>query len=198
MINFLLGQNDTLMRDVHFEYAGGSSPNFSIDRLSTIDSEILYYSDDGHGRIFLKDQEYGFKAISSTILAAALRNGDSLSMKPYLFAEMIDYMLGISTITNIRETFATILSGTRVFPNPAIDHINISFDVRKRVQASIAIVDQNGRSVFNRNLGYFDAGTQTITWNLTDNNGGKLRAGNYFYTISAGSDIRSGKIVVAK
>jgi hypothetical protein len=198
MINYLLGQNDTLMRDVHFEYSGGESPNFSIDRLSAIDSEILYYSDDGHGRIFLKDQEYGFKAISSTILAAALRNGDSLSMKPYFFAEMIDYMLGISSVTSIRETFENIVSGTRAFPNPAIDHINISFDVRKSVQSSITIMDKNGRSVFSRNLGYFSPGAQTISWNLTDNNGSKLPAGNYFYTISAGSDIRSGKIVVVK
>ncbi len=195
----MLAQNDTLLKDIHFQYAGGDSPHFSIDRLSATDSEILYYSDDGHGRIFLNDQEYGFKAISSTIVAAALRNGDSLSMKPYLFAEMIDYMLGITTITSLREAFTNFdATDDKVFPNPASSQTNISFNIKQSSLTSLSIVDQNGSSIYSNQLGYLDSGLHTIKWDLMDNNGVKVTTGNYFYQIQTNVGLRFGKIIVVR
>jgi hypothetical protein len=189
-----------LLQSINFEYAGGDSPHHSIDRLTTTDSEIFYSSDDGNGRIFHKAQEYGSKIISSTIVAAALRDGDSLSKKPYLFAEMIDYMLGITTVTSLREAFGGFDSpeSPEVFPNPAFDHVNISFNLLQNANASMKILDYAGRIVYNTNLNYLKAGENKITWNLKNASGVKVKPGKYFYHLKTDDNILSGKIIVIR
>ncbi len=196
----IVAQSDSLLSDVNFDYAGGSSPRFSIDRLATTDSEILYQSSgDEEGRIFIKDTGDTFKAISSSVVFGALRDGDSLSMKPYLLAEIIDYLLGYTTITDIREVFGHFARHeAKAYPNPASDYTNISFKLSENTDVTLAIYDEMGRLIDLINKVNLSAGEQTISWNTRDLNGRKVDNGLYFYTIKISDEIISGKLLIQK
>lgn len=93
------------MNNVDFTYAGGNEPHYTVDRFLSNGAEMLYTSEDGYHRMFAYNPDSSYKVISSSVLIGALKNADSLSTKPYLLAEIVNYFLGIETATNIRELF---------------------------------------------------------------------------------------------
>jgi len=199
-VDVISGVSDTLLTQVNLKYDGGDSPGFSIDRLTSTDSEELYRSDDGNGRIFLNDPGESFKIISSSLVFSALRDGDSLSMKPYLMAEMVDYFLGITTVTDILEAFGQFaVMETFAFPNPAIHNTNISFSLAETADVEIMLYDEIGRTVTKIKQSNMNAGDQQISWDLTDASGSRVNNGIYFYSLLVeGQLMGSGKIMVRR
>ena len=199
-VDIIAGVLDTLLTQVNLKYDGGDSPGFSIDRLAATDSEELYRSDDGNGRIFLNDPGESFKAISSSLVFSALRDGDSLSMKPYLMAEMVDYFLGITTVTDIREAFGQFAAmETLAFPNPASHSTTISFSLAETADVDIMFYDETGRLVNRINHSNMLSGDQQISWNLKDTSGSRVNNGIYFYSLMVdGQLMNSGKIMVRR
>lgn len=193
----LTGVNDSILKSVNLKYDGGDSPAFSVDRLTNTDSEELYRSDDGYGRIFLNDPGDSFKTIASTITFGALRDADSLSKKPYLMAEMVDYFLGITTVTDIREAFGAPAQQATAYPNPANTYTRIEFRVSENTSAGVKIYDQSGRLVNRFEMPGLQTGTHTLTWNLTDAGGNRVPTGLYMVSISDGSKkISTAKVLV--
>jgi hypothetical protein len=182
------------------QYDGGDSPQFSIDRMVNADSEELYRSDDGYGRMFLRDQEESFKAISSVLVFGALRDGDSLSMKPYLMAEMVDYFLGINTVTDIKEAWHQVLAKqTLVFPNPAVSSTSFNFTLEAAADARLSIYDEMGSRVRDFELNNYSEGNHTLSWDLTSNSGQAVADGLYLYHLSTGNKIlSSGKVLIRR
>lgn len=192
------GVNDTLLTEVNIEYAGGDSPRFSVDRLAATDSDELYRSDDGFGRMFVHDPGESFKVISSTMTFGALRDGDSLSMKPYLLAEMVDYLLGITTVTDIREAFGQIAATDAVvYPNPAVSETKIQFTLTENADVNLVIYDELGRTIQIIERNNLNRGEQAINWDLTDATGQNVRNGIYYFRIlTNGQQGPSGKVMV--
>ena len=94
-------KSDSLLARIRFEYLGGDSPHYSIDRMSATNSLPLYASADGFDRIFVKVQDNSYRVVSSTVTFGAIADGDSLSTKAYMMAEIVNYLLNISTITDL-------------------------------------------------------------------------------------------------
>lgn len=196
----IFGVNDTLLEEVNIEYDGGDSPQFSVDRLAATDSEELYRSDDGFGRMFLNDPGESFKVIASTMTFGAFRDGDSLSMKPYLLAEMVDYFLGITTVTDIKEAFGqTADVRTTVYPNPAVTDATIQFNLADNAAADLFVYDEQGRIVRVFDMGILNAGKQSVNWNLKDASGRDVRNGIYYFQLLLdGKQGASGKIMISR
>jgi len=93
---------NSFLSDLHFPYKGGDDPHFSVDRLGPFGSEALIESDDGHVRVTINENE-NFKLIASSIVIAALADGDALNIKPYFLSEIINYFLEITTSVQIIE-----------------------------------------------------------------------------------------------
>jgi hypothetical protein len=200
LFNTIAGVNDTLLAEVNIEYAGGDSPRFSVDRLAATDSEELYRSDDGYGRMFVHDPGESFKVIASTMTFGALRDGDSLSMKPYLLAEMVDYFLGITTVTDIKEAFGNTADPlVSIYPNPAVSHTTVHFNLTESVDVDLIIYDELGRSVKVIERNNLNAGEQNINWNLRDASGQTVGNGMYYFQLLVdGKAKSSGKILVSR
>jgi len=194
------GVNDTLLAQINMQYDGGDSPQFSIDQMAFTDSQELYRSDDGYGRMFLTDPGQSWKAIASTLVFGALRDGDSLSMKPYLMAEMVDYFLGINTITDIKEVLRPYAAKQMIaFPNPAVSVTNFDFTLEASTAARLSIYDEMGRKIRDFDLNNYASGNHTLKWNLTSNTGMPVADGLYFYHLSAGDkNISSGKLLIRR
>ena len=95
---------------------GGYDPHFSVDRLESNGSDLLFTSNDGHGRMFMMETDT-YTAISSSIMLGAMQTGDSLNKKAYLVSEMVNFFMGYNPVTTLRENISAILN-TGNYPNP--------------------------------------------------------------------------------
>lgn len=196
----IVAQSDTLLSGVSFHYDGGSSPRFSVDNLIGTDSELLYQSGgDDFGRMFFVDQPDSYKAISSSLVFGALRDGDSLSTKPYMFSEMMDYLLGFTTITDIQDAFGQYAREDAVaYPNPVSDFTNVSFDLDESSDVRLAIYDEMGKLVQLISKSGLAAGHQVLGWNTSNLRGQAVENGIYFYKLTFNDKSASGKLIVQR
>ncbi len=186
---------ETFADHLDYEYAGGDEPHYSVDRLIATDAEPLYTSEDGYERVLLNDAG-SYKVISSSIIMSAFKDGDSLSIKPYLMAEMINYFLGVNTVTDIRDAFNKPVSfRSESYPNPFVDHTDITFDLPETTKVKLEILDQSGRMVYSGETRQFSRGHHHITWNAGSCDG-TAASGIYFYRLHAGNRISSGKLIL--
>ncbi|MBI9036509.1 MAG: T9SS type A sorting domain-containing protein [Bacteroidales bacterium] len=92
----------SFLSNLSFSYKGHDDPHFSVDRLGPYNSETLIKSDDGVVRVAINEND-DFKLISSSIIIAALADGNELNIKPYYLSEIINYFLEITTSQQIIE-----------------------------------------------------------------------------------------------
>jgi hypothetical protein len=198
-VNSLDSQHDELMEDVNFVYSGGDSPHYLVDRLITTGADIIYTSEDGFQRTFAYNADDLYKVISSSVLFSAFKDGDSLSMKPYLMAEMINYFLGLGTTTGIQNLFgASGQVAASGFPNPFAYETSIEFELEKGGMVKLSIYDNIGRPVKVLLDSQLPAGKNDIIWNATDSFGRAVANGIYFFTVQTHNHSQSGKLVLKR
>jgi len=83
------------------------------------------------------------------------------------------------------------------YPNPFNPSTTIRFSVAEDSNVKIVIFDQVGQEVKVLVDDYFSAGTYKETWNAYENNS-FLSSGIYYYTMKAGSLIKTNKMVLLK
>ncbi len=98
--------------------------------------------------------------------------------------------LGINDNQQAAENAAGSLN---IYPNPAIDHVNISYSLPVKSAVTIKIYDLNGKLVKLSNLGAKASGNQME--NIDCSNFGK---GTYIVQLLAGNSSRSAKFIVTK
>lgn len=196
-VQSLNSQYIDLMADIDFIYDGGESPHYLVDRLITTDADVLYTSEDGHQRTFAYNANDNYKAISSSVLFSAFKDGDSLSMKPYLMAEMVNYFLDIGTTTSIDQLFdAEIDIAAHSYPNPFTVETNIEFVLPASGNVKVDIFDNTGRLVTQLVNKTYAAGRHVVAWNALDHAGRKVGKGMYFYRIEAELHTGTGKLIL--
>ena len=83
------------------------------------------------------------------------------------------------------------------FPNPFNTVTTISFDLTDVIEWNTKIFNSIGREV--RSIsGHGDPGTITVDWDGTDGAGKHLASGIYFYKVTAGSTVKTRKMVLLK
>jgi hypothetical protein len=98
---------------------------------------------------------------------------------------MFTYDLG-DPISAVSPTRTSAISGLRVSPNPARDHVVIDFNTSKNDRLSITVLDLTGKVVQTIQHGDFLAGQHAINWKV---NG--FIAGTYVVTVSGSSGVLS-------
>ena len=80
----------------------------------------------------------------------------------------------------------------RFHPNPTNSHATIQYELKNPQPVSIRIYNQLGVEV-DRIDANQSAGTQRVTWDASE-----MPSGVYFYSIEAGKDVMTGKVMVAR
>ena len=80
-------------------------------------------------------------------------------------------------------------------PNPATGAARLACEVPAASRARLEVYDGAGRLV--RNLAGLTTGQQTVTWDRTDAFGRRVAAGAYFVRLTAGSDTRAARLLLA-
>ncbi len=83
-------------------------------------------------------------------------------------------------------------------PNPFNPMTTISFSLRERGRASLAIYDVAGRLVRVLVDGVIDVGPQEVTWDGRNGYGGAVASGIYFYRLEAGAYVETKKMVLLR
>lgn len=97
-------------------------------------------------------------------------------------------------ITDIEEPNFSSLS---VFPNPALDEVNIEFYAPKPNKINLQITNSLGSIVFTEHF-TVEQGNQTIQWDGRDNMDNVLPAGVYIANLNSATSSRAVKIVLKK
>lgn len=177
-----------------FNYKGDFSPHYSVDRLGSDGGFLLFSSEDTFGRIFANEGS-NYKVISSSLVIGAIETGDKLNLKPYLFSEFLNYFMGINPVTALQENITRMLN-TAIFPNPFRSETQIRFITEQTGEVQIDIFDINGRLIKSLAKGYFESGSQKITWDGTDQQGNMVKSGHYFCRVLTSEFLETHKLIL--
>lgn len=83
-------------------------------------------------------------------------------------------------------------------PNPLHSASTITFGLPQTGVAHLGVYDMSGRLVRTLVSGQVEAGYHTLTWDGRDEAGQPTTGGVYFYRLEAGSESRSGKVMVLR
>ena len=95
----------------------------------------------------------------------------------------------------VNEELASVFS---VSPNPANEFLNISLNQSLGLNCNIKILDLTGRVVKTFKNNYMDRNTELITWDLTNDYGGKVNNGIYFISVFNGFDAKLQKCYILR
>lgn len=177
-----------------FNYFGGESPHYLVDRLQPDGATLILKSEEGHGRMFVYE-DAGYKVISSSVVIGAIANSDSLNIKPYLLSEFVNYFIGYNPVTALAESLY-IMNAGNAFPNPLAGQTTISFHLAEPARVSVQIYNMNGQLVKKLAEGKFTEGEHELTWHADDTKHSKVKQGFYYCTIQAGDISITKKLVV--
>lgn len=98
-----------------------------------------------------------------------------------------------SHISTINSNIPSEFSISQNYPNPFNPETKIDFSLPVDSKVNIKVYDITGKSVAELINGNYSAGTHTVNFN-----GSNLSSGIYFYTITAGSYIKTNKMILNK
>lgn len=84
------------------------------------------------------------------------------------------------------------------YPNPFNPSTTIKYDLKMDTKVTLVIIDILGREIKRIVDGYENAGYKSVTWDGTDNNGLQVSSGVYFYTLRAGSYVKTNRMIILK
>ena len=132
--------------------------------------------------------------LGTTIIEENLSNGFLLQPGEYriytdVALETPDLTVGLASADKSVETAVTI------YPNPFQYITNISYSLDQTDRVVVCITDINGKLVKTLFAGRQAQGNHTITWDGTDNTGGKAASGIYTVQIIAHHSMATSKVV---
>ncbi len=193
-VNTLKGSCADCTDLLKYHYMGGVSPHYKVDQLLSDGGTALLNSEEGHGRMFVyEDMDY--RVIASSVVMGAIANDDSLSIKPYLLSEFVNYFIGYNPVTSLAENVKSMIEG-HIFPNPVLDHAFITFNLERDAYVSVRILDVNGKIIREITDKAFQQGQHTMVWDAADNSGATVKSGFYFCTIQAGDISLTRKLII--
>jgi hypothetical protein len=83
-------------------------------------------------------------------------------------------------------------------PNPLHPATSIPFTLRAGGDVELRIYDAGGRTVLAEQLGRFDAGSHSVSWNGADLRGQRVPSGVYFYEVEAGGVRAARRLIVTR
>jgi hypothetical protein len=195
-IEMLYGETGTFTENMMFEFEGGNPYNqYYIEAIDPA-FQILRTSEEGYGSAVAYDAGT-YKTIGSTVEFGGLIDGESPSTKAELMAKYLNFFGDILTDLDEQE-FASSENSVNVYPNPARDEVNFTFNVDVAGEYSLEIYSVNGQRISSVFEGRMTTGQQRLTWNGLNDAGQEIPGGFYFYQLNTPDGVVSGKVLMMK
>ena len=115
--------------------------------------------------------------------------------KPHLFMIENEETLEISSSKN---TVPSVITISQNYPNPFNPQTNFHYTIHKAGKVSFSIYNVVGELIYTINKGMLFTGDYNITWKGVDNLNQPVSSGVYFYQLTLGESVKSGKMVFSK
>lgn len=169
----------------------GESFNIGLETEVTLDPDVHYmialYSKNNNLAVYFKSIDDGDSDIS-TIRYGVNQFGNDNWFNAYEFTPAIRLNFNISLAVNDIDQ---MLNDVVLYPNPAVDFVEILFSTKSNEQVSIKVYDMSGKQILNKEIGQMPSGEQKLHLDL---NG--LNTGMYFYELKQGEAIITDKFIV--
>lgn len=192
-VNEIFGCDNTITNGLDLHYLGGTSPHYSVDRITGFGGLMFTCEGDFGRMVFNHTNDYN--VVSSSVVIGALANGDSLNLKPYLVSEMIYRFMDYDPSVSVAEPETATLE-SRCYPNPVTDFTRISWQMKTAESGTVKVFDAQGRWVSTVFSGQMVSGKNEILWKPDDNRGRRVGPGVYFYRIATATATSTGKLTV--
>jgi hypothetical protein len=123
----------------------------------------------------------------------SIRRTSPMHVPPQIYSFAITGNPGTEEYTTATPCIVTLTSS-----NPTSSQISLSISLSTRDHVQIELFNTLGQRVRDMANRVFTAGQHTITWYFTDDNGFLLPDGVYFYRVTVGSDIQTGKVLLIR
>jgi hypothetical protein len=117
------------------------------------------------------------------------------------YGEPLFVLYNPSNELNINETMQNIVTEYNInqnYPNPFNPVTTLRYDLPDDALVNITIYDMLGRQVRTLINETQDAGSRSVIWDATNNEGKPVSAGVYLYQIQAGEFVQTKKMVLLK
>ena len=84
------------------------------------------------------------------------------------------------------------------YPNPFNPATTITFSLPTAAEANLTVINMLGRRVKTLHTGILSAGTHSVVWDGTTNDGSTAASGVYFYRLESGGNVSSKKMALLK
>jgi len=185
---FVINQFDVLDKTANGKYAAYYPVKNSINYRAAIASTQL-----NPGGFNVNTMWFGFsyQYVRDDVVAAP---ADRFELAKNVF----DWM---QNITNTNVTDVVIPSATKLaqnFPNPFNPSTTIKFDLKEKGFVTLKVYNVAGQLVKTLVNGEMDATTHSITWNGTNDRGGAVASGIYFYKMETKDFSQTKKMVMLR
>jgi len=180
----------TFTQYMSFAYTG---ENNYMDRINAISPAFAVFTNGGYNRTVAYDAT-AYKAVGSSFELGGLVNGTLPSTKEYLIEQILDF-LGISTGVTEHKHATTFGLRIQVHPNPARGHLTLSTSLYQPARVRIDLYNVLGQRVRRLVDHHLASGEHVFTWNFRDEKNRELAPGTYFYRVTNGRDVLTGKIL---
>lgn len=96
------------------------------------------------------------------------------------------------------ELEPTLGLNLRRAPEPCSSDTKIGFDLAKKTDVTVRILDVSGRLVRELESGELDAGPYTLSWDAKDRRGNDVPSGVYLVRLNAGGEIASTRLTLVR
>lgn len=193
-LGMIMGQDGSFAEDMIFMYSGD---NEYIDRISCAASapeafELFRNQIPSYCNAVARDAG-DYKTVGTSFEFGGLEDG--ASTKEELMLEILEFFGGILTQTPEHKDDDHAILNPEVYPNPVKGNATIEFLLKEKMSLRIEVFNMQGQQTEVLSEKTFDPGKHRIHWKpgTTDHD-----AGLYFYRISSGTTVKSGKMIYLK
>lgn len=187
-IDSLQGQVDALTHDMLFTGNSQASNSF-IDYYDPLETATVAFFESNYGNVAVQysgpDQQRTF---CFSYALSKLNDGDAPNTREELLNRILNFFNIYTTVPVVKEP---ITKFCKVYPNPATAYVTIQYNLPENCQVALKIFNSTGREVKQLANGNQPQGEHYIQWS-TDG----LPAGFYYYSLMAGKQADSGKIII--
>ena len=177
--NLVTGKEDTVLAGDYNSNPGKTAQAWTT--LLNADLTALY------------NPNFNFNPDSATITVTSSLQTSPNSKTVLLIDEIYFTDTVVSAGIKLPETESLLPSNPSAFPNPFSERTTIKYDMDQGGQVSLNVYDINGKKVAALVNGNQEPSVHEVVFD-----GSGLKNGVYYYRLQTGSDIQSGKLILAK
>jgi serine protease len=189
-IDSLGGQPDALTNDMLFTGNSQASNQF-IDKYEPSPGAIAAFVESNYGTVAVQKSVPGsHRTFCFSYALADLTDGETLNTREELLNRILNFF---DIYTDVPVAIQPNAISCRLYPNPVSNNATFKYELTQDGQVTLELFNSTGQKISQPADGFQSKGEHSVQWNAEG-----MPAGIYYYSLSSGKLVQTGKIIVMK